>query len=141
MGNENETECRNATHRPLRKITPRRCSSARSGRSRPPWLARQSTSGHGTALSAIIHGYATKQSLAAIANCISILLAMHDIALWGEWVASKANVADIPTRTTMEDATAHPAILTWRPRIHECQSIPVQLINEPILMIARSKLN
>ena len=57
------------------------------------------------------------------------------------WVASKANVADIPTRTTMEDATAHPAILTWRPRIHECQSIPVQLIDEPILMIARSKLN
>ncbi|GHP07084.1 hypothetical protein PPROV_000582700 [Pycnococcus provasolii] len=80
-------------------------------------------------------------SLAAIANCISILLAMHDIALWGEWVASKANIADIPTRTTMEDATAHPAILTWRPRIHECQSIPVQLIDEPILMIARSKLN
>ncbi|XRB15743.1 hypothetical protein RI054_11g55850 [Pseudoscourfieldia marina] len=30
-----------------------------------------------TALSAIIHGYATKQSLAAIANCISILLAMN----------------------------------------------------------------
>ncbi|XRB21661.1 hypothetical protein RI054_28g115100 [Pseudoscourfieldia marina] len=29
-----------------------------------------------TALSAIIHGYATKQSLAAIANCISILLAI-----------------------------------------------------------------
>ena len=54
------------------------------------------------ALSAIVHGYASKPDLGAMVN--SLHEAMMDLRcyVWAEWVPSAANIADWPSRPDKE---------------------------------------
>ena len=50
------------------------------------------------ALSAMIHGSSSKTDMARLANMYHIQNFNLDITAWHEWVPSKANIADIPSR-------------------------------------------
>ena len=50
------------------------------------------------ALSAMIHGYSSKEDMARLANMYHIQNFNLEITAWHEWVPSKANIADIPSR-------------------------------------------
>ena len=52
------------------------------------------------ALSSLVHGYAGKAEAARLVNMFHLALIALDIKWYGEWVPSKANVADIMTRET-----------------------------------------
>ena len=49
-------------------------------------------------LSHLVNGYASKPDSARIVNMFHAALIAFDIEWWGEWVPSKANIADIMTR-------------------------------------------
>ena len=51
-----------------------------------------------TALSAMIYGYSSKEDMARLANMYHLQNFNLDIFAWHEWVPSKANIADIPSR-------------------------------------------
>ena len=51
-----------------------------------------------TALSLAVHGYANEPDMANLVNSLHICDAMLAIDAWWEWVPSKANVADLPSR-------------------------------------------
>ena len=51
-----------------------------------------------TALSAAVHGYANQPDLADASNALHCLACGLGIDLWLEWVASDANLADVPSR-------------------------------------------
>ena len=51
-----------------------------------------------TALSKAVHGYANEPDMATITNSLHMCDAMLGIDAWWEWVPSKANVADLPSR-------------------------------------------
>ena len=55
-----------------------------------------------TALSAAIHGYASQPDLADASNALHCAACGLHIDLWLEWVASKANLADVPSRPTKD---------------------------------------
>ena len=50
------------------------------------------------ALSNLIHGYASRPDCARLANAFHLGLAAMGTKVWLEWVPSKANVADLPSR-------------------------------------------
>ena len=50
------------------------------------------------ALSGAIHGYAQAPHLAQLSNEIHLLFANLQISAWFEWVPTKCNIADIPSR-------------------------------------------
>ena len=50
------------------------------------------------ALSALVHGYARKADLARLVNLFHLQTVGLRCTVWAEWVPSKANPADIPTR-------------------------------------------
>ena len=51
-----------------------------------------------SAMSAAVHGYAKKPHLAALSNTLHLALASLHCDAWFEWVPSRANCADIPSR-------------------------------------------
>ena len=51
-----------------------------------------------TALSAAVHGYANQPDLADGSNALHCLTCGLRCDTWFEWVASKANLADVPSR-------------------------------------------
>ena len=55
-----------------------------------------------TALSAAVHGYANQPDLADASNALHCAACGLHIDLWLEWVASKANLADVPSRPTKD---------------------------------------
>jgi hypothetical protein len=58
------------------------------------------------ALSAMIHGYASKLDCARIVNAFHLLAAVLGLYVWFEWVPSKANVSDLPSRFAEEGVRA-----------------------------------
>ena len=62
-----------------------------------------------TALSKAVHGYANEPDMANLVNSLHICDAMLAIDAWWEWVPSKANVADLPSRdpSTWDEAARH----------------------------------
>jgi hypothetical protein len=66
-----------------------------------------------SALSAIINGYSGKPDLARMVNMFHIATTALCIQIWGEWVPSDANVADIPTRP--EKWHLIPEWVVWMP--------------------------
>ena len=50
------------------------------------------------ALSALVHGYSGKEDMARLANMYHLLNFDMRVNAWHEWVPSKANIADIPSR-------------------------------------------
>ena len=52
------------------------------------------------ALSALVHGYAGKPDLARLVNVYHVQVVGLRCMTWNEWVPSKANPGDIPTRTS-----------------------------------------
>ena len=50
------------------------------------------------ALSALVHGYASKPDMARLVNLFHAQLVALECWFYGEWVPSKANPADVPTR-------------------------------------------
>lgn len=50
------------------------------------------------ALSALVHGYAGKEDMARMVNAFHLAAVALGVDFYHEWVPSKANVADIPTR-------------------------------------------
>ena len=59
-----------------------------------------------TALSKAVHGYANEPDMANLVNSLHICDAVLAVDAWWEWVPSKANVADLPSRepSTWDDA-------------------------------------
>ena len=52
------------------------------------------------ALSALVHGYASKPDLARLVNVYHVQVVGLRCMTWHEWVPSKANPGDIPTRAS-----------------------------------------
>ena len=50
------------------------------------------------ALSALVHGYSGKPNLAKAVNVFYLQLVSLRATAWMEWVPSKANIADLPSR-------------------------------------------
>jgi hypothetical protein len=63
------------------------------------------------ALSALVHGYASKPDLARLVNLFHAQIAALRCRFYGDWVPSKANPADVPTRA--ERAHEVPPSATW----------------------------
>jgi hypothetical protein len=63
------------------------------------------------ALSALVHGYASKPDLARLVNLFHAQVAALHCLFYGDWVPSKANPADVPTRE--ERAHEAPPSATW----------------------------
>ena len=63
------------------------------------------------ALSALVHGYASKPDLARLVNLFHAQIAALHCWFYGDWVPSKANPADVPTRA--ERAHEMPPSATW----------------------------
>jgi hypothetical protein len=51
-----------------------------------------------SALSAIVNGYTGQTHMALLSNMFHTVLAALQVDLWSEWVPSKANIADVPSR-------------------------------------------
>ena len=54
------------------------------------------------ALSAIVHGYASKPDLGAMVNALHEAMMDLRCYIWAEWVPSAANIADWPSRPDKE---------------------------------------
>ena len=63
------------------------------------------------ALSALVHGYASKPDLARLVNLFHAQIAALRCWFYGDWVPSKANPADVPTRA--ERLHEVPPSATW----------------------------
>ena len=63
------------------------------------------------ALSALVHGYARKPDMARMVNVFHAQMVGLQCEWYGEWVPSKANPADIPTRP--ERLHELPADVEW----------------------------
>eukprot|EP00900_Chrysochromulina_parva_P009534 jgi/Chrpa1/18582/Chrysochromulina_OHIO_Genome00025611-RA len=63
------------------------------------------------ALSALVHGYASKPDLARLVNLFHAQMAALHCWFYGDWVPSKANPADVPTRA--ERAHEMPPSASW----------------------------
>ena len=50
------------------------------------------------ALSNLIHGYASRPDCGRLVNALHLALAALQMQTWFEWVPSKENVADVPSR-------------------------------------------
>ena len=60
------------------------------------------------ALSSTVHGYSSRPAMADIVTLYHLRLFSLQVSVWHEWVPSKANIADIPSRTL--DAVNDPAL-------------------------------
>ena len=63
------------------------------------------------ALSALVHGYASKPDLSRLVNLFHAQIAALRCRFYGDWVPSKANPADVPTR--VERLHEAPSSATW----------------------------
>ena len=73
--------------------------------SRPDLFAGRHVIAHidnATALSAIINGYSSRPEMAQLVNLYHVARAALRSVFWSAYVASKANLADIPTRMERE---------------------------------------
>jgi hypothetical protein len=59
-----------------------------------------------SAIGAVVNGYARAPHMAALSNALSLALAGLRCESWIEWVPSKANPADIPSRPTGPDESS-----------------------------------
>ena len=50
------------------------------------------------ALSNLVHGYAARADCGRLTNAFHLALARLQCSVWLDWVPSKANVADLPSR-------------------------------------------
>ena len=55
-----------------------------------------------SALSASVHGYAGAADMAAFVNALHLSDALMGVDPWYEWVPSKANISDLPSRSEAE---------------------------------------
>ena len=55
-----------------------------------------------SALSALVHGYASKPDMARLVNAFHLMQFCLETNTWFEWVASAANVADLPSRLKLD---------------------------------------
>jgi hypothetical protein len=54
------------------------------------------------ALSSLLHGYSSKPDAARLCNLFHLYAAAIGCAIYFEWVPTKANIADLPSRATLE---------------------------------------
>ena len=54
------------------------------------------------ALSSLLHGYSSKPDAARLCNLFHLFAAAIGCSIYFEWVPTKANIADLPSRATME---------------------------------------
>ena len=59
------------------------------------------------AIAAAINGYSSKVDLAHMANMYNLVVALMDVDAWVEYVASHANIADIPSKLGNEFVPRH----------------------------------
>ena len=75
------------------------------------------------ALSALIHGYASRPDMARVVNAFHVAQFGLEARVWLEWVPSKANVADLPSRLLlgrmMELVPGAEYVPTVLPSMHE----------------------
>ena len=62
------------------------------------------------ALSAIVRGYSSRADFAVLVNCFHEAVFELDAYVWSEWVPSKANIADDPTREELEHLVPEDAV-------------------------------
>ena len=62
------------------------------------------------ALSALVHGYAGKPDMARLVNAFHAQTVGLRCMTWKEWVPSKANPADIPTRVERDGEMPESAV-------------------------------
>ena len=55
------------------------------------------------ALSSFVHGYTSRPDMAALSNAYHVILAQERIDAWLEWIPSKANIGDVPSRPPGRD--------------------------------------
>jgi hypothetical protein len=55
------------------------------------------------ALSAVVHGYSSRPDMAELTNMYHLAVACNEVRVWHEYVPSKANIADIPSRPGHRD--------------------------------------
>ena len=53
------------------------------------------------ALSSLLHGYSSKPDAARLCNLFHLFAAAIGCSIYFEWVPTKANIADLPSRATM----------------------------------------
>ena len=97
-----------------------------------------------TALSKAVHGYANEPDMAACANALHLLDAALQCDAWFEWVPSKANIADLPSRQP-ETWSDEDVEVMRRLRMRERERVPrvMQLptaeeLDDPSRLIARA---
>ena len=72
------------------------------------------------ALAALVHGYAGKPDLAKIVNVFYLQAAALRTSVYLDWVPSKANIADLPSREALLELSFELRGLGWSPAdIHE----------------------
>ena len=71
-----------------------------------PWLFRGRSviqfQDNTAALSALVHGYASKPDMSRIVNAYHLAQFLLGVRVWFEWVPSAANLADLPSRLEYE---------------------------------------
>ena len=67
------------------------------------------------ALSGLVHGYSGKPDMARLINLFHVACIALDMDWYGEWVPSKANIADLPTRA--DRAHEIPDWIPWVPLV------------------------
>ena len=67
--------------------------------------------------SALIQGYSSSRAMARLSSLFHLAIAAPDIDLWVEWVPSKANPADWPSRPAHDKTPLGALHLTERPMI------------------------
>ena len=95
------------------------------------------------ALSKAVHGYANEPDMAAAVNALHACDAALAADAWFEWVPSKANVADLPSREESTWDTGDAALMAelrarpgyeWR----ELQLPTAAELDDPIVMLRRA---
>merc|ERR1711920_284729 len=75
------------------------------------------------ALSALIHGYASRPDMARVVNAFHVAQFGLEARVWFEWVPSAANIADLPSRLLLgrmlEIVPGAEYVPTVLPSLHE----------------------
>ena len=69
------------------------------------------------ALSALVHGYASKPDMSRIVNAYHLAQFVLGMRVWFEWVPSAANLADLPSRLEYEAFFRYVPDSIWVPTI------------------------
>lgn len=76
------------------------------------------------ALSALVHGYSGKRDLATMVNAFYLQLTGLRASVWFEYVPSKANIADLPSRDAWAELRAALAGIPRHPLDHGTLAVP-----------------